>query len=268
MSAVLFDTSDRVAWITLNRPEAKNLMNAEVFVGLRDAWQEFRSNDDLRVAVVTGAGDEDFSCGGDLSGVIPIWTGARQPETDAEHALLADPQILSSVFFRDEPCYKPIVAAVNGRALGGGCELLLATDVRVAAEHATFALPEAKSGIVPGAGSMVRLSRQIAHADAMKLLLTGDTIDAAEARRIGLVSEVVPADQLRDRAGQLAERIAANGPVALRAIKRTVVDSHTADWPDAFAIENAQSGAVMASKDAREGPRAFKEKRTPDFQGR
>ncbi len=267
MSAVLFEQRGPIAWITLNRPEAKNTMNAEVFVLLAQYWDEVRNNDEIRVAVLTASGDEDFCCGGDLGGVIPLWTGARQAANEIEEKLLADPMIMDKVMLKGEPLYKPVIAAINGRALGGGCEILQATDIRLAADTAIFGLPEPKSGIVPGAGSMVRLARQLPYAHAMKLLLTAEPIDASTAQQIGLISEVVPAADLRERAQALAEIVAANAPLALQAIKKTVLDSHTLPWADAFQIEMEQAGVVMMSKDAREGPRAFKEKRKPEFKG-
>lgn len=268
MAAVTFEVRGPVAWITLNRPEAHNILNSEAFVLLADAFAEVRRNDAIRVAVVTGAGDEDFCCGGDLGDFIPLLTGAREPQNDIDERLLAEPMIVDQVMLKGEPLYKPVIAAINGRALGGGCELLQATDIRVAAEHAVFGLPEPKSGIVPGAGSMVRLARQIPYAHAMRLLLTGEYVDAVTAQRMGLISDVVPAAELLATAGRLADTIAANAPLALAAIKKTVLDSHTLPWGEAFGLEMEQSAAVMASADAREGPRAFKEKRKPKFSGR
>ncbi len=267
MSAIIFEKQGHQAWITLNRPDQKNLMNGEMFVQLADAWQEVRCDDDIRVAVVTAAGEEDFCCGGDLGGLIPLWTGAKQPENALEERLLADPLIADKVMLKDEPIYKPIIAAINGRVLGGGTELLQATDIRIAAEHAQFSLPEPRSGVVPGAGSMVRLTRQIPYAHAMKILLSGEPVSAQEALAMGLISEVVPADQLQARAEQLAENICKQAPLALQAIKRTALDTHTLPWADAFRFEMEQAGVVMMSKDAREGPKAFKEKREPDFKG-
>ena len=244
-------------------------MNAEVFVGLRDAWDEVRNDDGVRVAVLTAAGEVDFCCGGDLASVIPLWTGAKQPESDAERELVADPAIANKVLFRGDSAdfFKPVIGAINGRALGGGCEMLLNTDIRIAAPHATFGLPEPKAGVVPGGGSMVRLARQISYANAMKMMLTAEPISATEAKEIGLISEVVADDALAERAEELAAQVAGNAPLAMTAIKTTVLASHTEAWPDAFDIENAQSRTVMASADAREGPRAFKEKRPPNFTG-
>ncbi len=267
MSAVIFEKRGHQAWITLNRPEHKNLLNGEVFVQMTDVWAEVRADDHIRVAVVTAAGEEDFCCGGDLGEVIPLWTGARQPASDIEQRLLDDPLMVDKVMLKDQPLYKPVIAAVNGRALGGGCELLQATDIRIAAGHATFALPEPRSGVVPGAGSMVRLARQLPWAHAMKILLGGEPISASEALAMGLVSEVVPMERLLERAHEVADNVCRQAPLALQAIKRTALETHTLPWEDAFRFEMEQAGVVMMSKDAREGPRAFKEKRLPEFKG-
>ena len=159
MAAVTLEKRGPQAWITLNRPEAKNMLDGQAFVELADAWDEVRDDGEIRVAVLTAAGEEDFCCGGDLSGVIPLWTGAKQPENALEERLLADPGIPDKIVLKGEPLYKPVICAINGRALGGGTELVQATDIRIAADHAQFALPEPKVGIVPGAGSMVRLAR-------------------------------------------------------------------------------------------------------------
>ena len=266
-AAVLFEQRGHTAWVTINRPDAKNTMNAEVFVGLADAWQEVRSNPEIRVAVLTGAGDEDFCCGGDLGEMIPLWTKMKEPQNEVEQRVLDDPMIVSRIMFQDEMMPKPIIGAFNGRALGGGCEILQATDIRIAAEHAVFGVPEPKRGLVPGAGTMVRLARQISYANAMKMMLTAEPVTAQEAKEMGLISEVLLADRLLDRAAELADIVAANAPLSLQAIKTTVHESLTEDWADAFAVERREAGMVMRSKDAREGPRAFKEKREPNFKG-
>lgn len=268
MPAVIYEKKEHVAWVTLNRPEARNIMNAEMFVMLHEVWKEVREDHDVRVAVLTGAGEEDFCCGGDLSSVIPLWSGAKQAENELEEKLLADPTIIYKCMFVNEPMPKPVIGAFNGRSFGGGCEILQATDIRIAADHATFGLPEPKSGVIPGAGSMVRLARQISYANAMKMLLTAEPIDAATAKDIGLVSEVMPLAKLLERADELAQIVAHNAPLAMQAIKKTVLDSHTEDWESAFGIEQQQAGIVMMSEDAREGPRAFKEKRRPNFKGK
>ncbi|MCX2976180.1 enoyl-CoA hydratase-related protein [Candidatus Marimicrobium litorale] len=267
MSAIVFDKRGQQAWITLNRPQAKNMINGEMFLDLADAWQEVREDDDIRVAVLTAAGDEDFCCGGDLAEVIPLWTGAKQPQTQAEERLLADPLITDKIMLKAPPLYKPVIAAINGRALGGGTELLQATDIRIAAEHAQFSLPEPKVGVVPGAGSMVRLARQLPWAHAMKILLGGELVGASEALIMGLVSEVVTQGELLARAEHYADNVCRQAPLALQAVKRTALETHTLPWADAFQFEMEQAAHVMMSKDAREGPRAFKEKREPQFRG-
>lgn len=267
MNTIVFEKRGHQAWITLNRPEAKNMLNGEMFVELADAWEEVRNDRNVRVAVLTASGEEDFCCGGDLSQVIPLWTGARRAQTPLEERLLADPMIPDRIMLKSEPLYKPVIAAINGRALGGGTELLQATDIRLAASHAQFSLPEPTVGVVPGAGSMVRLARQLPWAHAMKILLGGDPISASEALSMGLISEVLPLSELQERAQHYADNICRASPLALAAIKRTALETHTLPWADAFAFEMEQAGKVMMSQDAREGPRAFKEKRTPQFKG-
>ena len=227
VSALLFEKRGAQAWLTLNRPDQKNLMNGDMFVELADAWEEVRDDRAIRVAVITAAGTEDFCCGGDLSDVIPLWTGSREPETANEQRLVQDAAIIDRVTLKGEPLLKPVVAAINGRALGGGTELLLATDIRIAADHATFGLPEPQSGIVPGAGSMVRLARQLPWAHAMKILLGGEPISASEALEMGLVSEVVTGQRLLERAEEVAQNVCAQAPLALQAIKKTAIETHT-----------------------------------------
>jgi len=267
MNTILFEKRGHAAWITLNRPDAKNTINGEMFVELADAWEEVRDDDNIRVAVLTGSGQRDFCCGGDLGQVIPLWTGAKKAETPIEERLLGDPMIADKIMLKAQPLYKPVIAAINGRALGGGTEMLQATDIRIAASNAQFALPEPKVGVVPGAGSMVRLTRQLPWAHAMKILLGGEPISADEALAMGLVSEVVAPQNLRERAEHYADNICRQAPLALQAIKRTALKTHTLPWADAFAFEMEQAAHVMMSKDAREGPRAFKEKREPKFSG-
>jgi len=268
VSTVIYEKRGQQVWITLNRPNARNMINGDMFLELAEAWREVREDDEVRVAVLTAAGDEDFCCGGDLSGVIPLWTGAKKPETPQEERLLSDPLIADRIMLKDQPLYKPVIAAVNGRALGGGTELLQATDIRIAAEHAQFALPEPRVGVVPGAGSMVRLARQLPWAHAMKILLGGEPVSAQEALVMGLVSEVVPLGELQARAEHWAQNVCRQAPLALQAIKRTALETHTLPWRDAFQFEMEQAAHVMMSRDAREGPRAFKERREPEFHGK
>lgn len=267
MPDILFEKHGAVAWLTINRPQAKNTLSPEAFVAMSDAWQEVADDKAIRCAVLTAAGEEDFCCGGDLAGVIPLWTGQKQPQNEVEEKLLADPGIPDKVLLKHGGFYKPVISAINGRALGGGCELIQATDIRIAAEHAVFGLPECRVGIVPGGGSMVRLARQIPYTQAMKIMLTGEPMDADTALRVGLISDIVPAAQLREEAARVAEKICGNAPLSLQAIKKTALESHTLAWADAFRFEATESAAVVMSKDAREGPRAFREKRAAQFTG-
>lgn len=261
MAVVEFERRGAVAWVTVNRPERANTLIAESFDLLGTAWDEVRADDRIRVAVLTAAGEKDFCCGGDIGDFISplnktMSTGAAEPDRRVSRALLLD-----------APLPKPLIGAINGRSLGGGTELVQATDIRVASRNATFGLPEPRIGIVPGAGSLVRLARQIPYAHAMHLLLTGSSIDAETALSWGLVSEVVEPEELEARVMQLAERVAANAPVALAKIKQVVHETHNMDWERAHEFEFKVTNAVLATSDAREGTTAFIQKRRPDFAG-
>ena len=267
MPDLLFEKRDGVAWITLNRPQAKNALSPEAFCRLADAWTEFRDDRALRVAVLTGAGSEAFTSGGDLKLLLPLWTGARQPENEWDRRLLADPGLSFVALLKTFELWKPIVAAVNGDALAGGCEVMLACDVRLAVPHARFGLTEVQRGLVPGGGSMVRLARQVPHCKAMEILLLGEPFPAREALAMGLLNHVVPRGQALVKALELANRLAANGPLALRKIKEGVLRASGRPLEEALRIEDEVSAAVMRSQDAREGPRAFRERRPPRFIG-
>lgn len=239
-----------------------------MLVRLRDAWRDFRDDDECRVAILTGAGEKAFCAGADLQLLIPLFTGARKAENEWDEALLADPQALNVGLLRDFELYKPVIAAVNGFALAGGTEILQATDIRIACPEARFGLSEAKRGIIPAGGSLVRLQRQIPFAKAMEVLLTGDDMDATEAHRIGLVNEIVPQAELLERAEAVAQRVAENGPLAVRKIKEALLRTNGLPFAEAFVVESECARDVMRSQDAVEGPRAFMEKRKPVFTGR
>jgi enoyl-CoA hydratase len=265
---LIYETKDGVAYITLNRPEARNALTPELVCRLADAVQDYAADDRLRVAIITGAGDKAFCAGGDLGTMIPLLSGARPPADEWDRRVLADPAVMAASSLRDFPLYKPVIAAINGFCLAAGAELILGTDIRIAAEHATFGFPEAKRAVIPFAGSMVRLPRQIAYAQAMEMLLTGEAIDAQEAYRIGLINHVVPAAAVLPKAEALAKRIADNGPLAVRKIKETVVRGSGLTLEEGYAIENECKRIVLDSEDAKEGPRAFIEKRPPRYFGR
>jgi enoyl-CoA hydratase len=265
VSAIRYENQGAIAWITLNRPKNHNTLTLESRVELAAAWDEVRRDESVLVVILTGAGEVDFCCGADLGSFIPMTTGDLQHTTE-DAAALSD-EVTSRAFLIDEPLCKPVIGAINGRALGGGTELLQCTDIRIAVETATFALPEPRVGLAPGAGSLVRLARQIPYAHAMYMLLTCEAISAQTALNWGLISEVVSSDRLKDRAEELAHRVASNAPLAMRAIKKTVHETHTLGWEKAFAIEKRSGRMVSESSDAKEGPKAFMEKRRPMFSG-
>ena len=264
---LLVEKRDGVMTLVMNRPEARNALSPQMLVQLCAAWHEFRDTNDLRVAILTGAGETDFCAGGDLKLTMPLMTGARTPEDEWDHKILEQPGVFTDAILRGFELYKPVIAAVNGNALGGGTEMTNACDLRVASEHAVFGTPEARVGLLPGGGSISRLPRQIPWAKAMEMLLIGDHFSAQDALEMGLLNYVVPHDQLLAKAHELADKLASNGPVAVRKIKEGVIRGSGLSLPEALKIEDEVSVAVMTSKDAREGPKAFKEKRAPRFTG-
>ncbi|MBL0421740.1 enoyl-CoA hydratase/isomerase family protein [Ramlibacter sp. AW1] len=254
--------------VTLNRPASRNALTPEMLCRLADAVVEFARDESLRVMVLTASGDQAFCAGGDLARSIPLLTGGRAPEDEWDRRVLQDPVVMPASSLRDFPLHKPVIAAINGACFAAGFEIMLGTDIRIAAEHASFCLPEVKRGVVPFAGSMVRLPRQIPYAKAMELMLTGDPLPAREALAIGLVNRVVPAAEVLPQAMELAARIARNGPLAVQRLKQTVVASSGQPLAEGYALEDETRRVVLASEDAREGPRAFMEKRAPQFTGR
>ena len=267
MADLGFELRDHIAYVTLDRPERRNAYSCEMIVRLAEVWHRVRDDADIRVVLLTGAGTEAFCTGGDLRDFVPFLTGARQPETEYEHSIVDDMGQVLTALLRPFELYKPIVAAVNGDAIAGGMELLQATDVRIASSEAVFGLAEAQRGLVPGGGSMTRLARQIPYVHAMKIMLTGEPVSAEEALAMGFVNEVVAPDQVLGRAEELAERIARNGPLATRKIKECVLRTSGLTIEEAFAVEDEVSAEVIFSDDAREGPRAFRERREPRFTG-
>lgn len=264
-----YEKRNHIAYITFNRPERRNAMNPEMICRLADAWDDFSADDNMRVALITGTGTEAFTAGADLKTMIPLLSGAREPEDEWDFRLLADDQKVSSAAtLKNSTIYKPIVAAINGPCIGAGSELLQAIDIRIAGEQASFAVNEVALGFMPGGGSAVRLARQIPYCKAMQMLLVGDKLDAQEACRIGFVNEVHPATEVFARAEWYAQRIAANGPLAVRKTKETVLRTSGLSWQEAYEVEAENYTATIESEDAKEGPRAFAEKRAPQFKGR
>jgi len=265
---LIYEKRDGIAWLTMNRPDKCNAISPEMVVQLGEAWTDFRDDGEVRVAILTGAGERAFCAGADLGRTIPLMTRARGPEDEWDERLLTDPAIMQAALLRGFELYKPVIAAVNGFALAGGAEILQVTDLRVAVPYAEFGLSEVKRGLFPVGGSTVRLARQIPHCKAMEILLTGRPMSAEEAHRVGLINEIVPADRLLSRAEEIAHEIAENGPLAVQACKESVLRTSGLPIDEALEIEAECARGVFASKDAIEGPRAFIEKRKPVFKGR
>ena len=252
--SITYEKQGRIAVVTLNRPEALNALTPEMLSALEEVWVDYSADRDLWCAVFTGAGDRAFCAGADLKESIPrLTSGESLGFEDATKRQFSD-------------VFKPVVAAVNGFCIAGGLEMLLGTDIRIAAEHATFGLGEVRWGVIPAGGSHIRLPRQAPWAVAMELLLTGKTIDAQRAYGVGLINRVVPADQLMPAAMEVAETICKNGPLAVRTAKEIAV--RALNLEAGFVLERSLSQRVMRSEDAKEGPQAFMEKRPPRFTGR
>lgn len=244
--------------VTMNRPRVRNALSPEMLAIMREAWDRVDADPAIRVAVLTGAGGS-FCAGADLKAMTQSHPGDTVNGADLSRI---------DALLKGRRLTKPLVAAVEGPAVAGGTEILQATDVRVAAESARFAVSEARWGLFPLGGSAVRLVRQIPYAIAAEMLLTGRQLSAAEAKEAGLIGHVVPDGQALAKALELAGAIAANGPVAVQAILRTIRETEGMAENEAFAVESRIGMAVFRSDDAKEGPRAFIEKRTPQFQGR
>ncbi|MFC0081307.1 crotonase/enoyl-CoA hydratase family protein [Aciditerrimonas ferrireducens] len=256
MAVVERERRGHVEILTINRPEARNAINAAVTTAMADALDELEDDQDCWVVVLTGAGDKAFSAGMDLKAFA----------TGEGAGIMGSRGGFAGITQRDFP--KPIIAAVNGSCLAGGCEIMLACDLVVAAEHAVFGIPEVKRGLIAAGGGLIRLPKRLPLAVALELALTGEPIDAGRALQLGLVNRVVPLDRLLDEALALAEQIAANAPLAVRWSKKVMKEAM--DLPEAEAWKRNQeaTAVVFTSADAMEGPRAFAEKRPPVWQGR
>lgn len=269
MSVVLFEVEDGVATITINRPEARNSLSPEALVRLREAWWQVGRDDAIRVAIITGAGEEAFCAGADLKRYIPLFTGARPAEDEFDHALLAEPMLPGEATLRDYDPGKPVIAAINGYALAGGMELLNGTDIRIASATAQLGVREVQRGLVAHGSTPTRLPRQIPYVHAMEMLLTGEMYSAEHMREVGYVNYVVPPAELMPRARAIAARIAANGPLAVQLTRQMVkVTQSIANEAEALRREWDMGQAIYKTQDAIEGPRAFAEKRPPKFEGR
>ena len=261
---VLVEADGPVLVVTLNRPEKRNATNAEVLCRLYDAWVRLDGDPSLRVGVLTGRGST-FCAGMDLAEIGRLREGVADNEWIVR--LREEPQVIFGAWLKTFRPSKPIILAAEGFARAGGTEILQGTDIRVVGESAVFGVTEVQRGLFPMAGSAVRLRRQIGYAVAAEMLLTGEDISAQRAHQLGLVNHVVPDGEALAHARAIAERIAANGPLAVSAILRTLRETDSLPEGEAFAIEGRLGMEVMSSNDATEGPRAFLEKRPPRFTG-
>jgi enoyl-CoA hydratase len=266
---LLTERDGHVLIVTMHRPERRNALSLEMMEGMSAAWDEANADPDIRAVILTGAGGA-FCAGADLEAMTELAPGdafaAGDHEGDTTIADIADGVIkpLLKGFLLD----KPLIAAVEGPAVAGGTEILQATDIRIAGESARFGVSEVRWGLYPLGGSVVRLRRQIPYTLAADILLTGRHLSAAEAMRIGLIGEVVPDGTALDRAREVAATIAANGPVAVQAVLHALRATEGVSEREAMRIDSKLGMEVFASDDAREGPLAFMEKRTPRFTGR
>ena len=268
MSQILVERQGGIAVVTLNRPEKRNALSPEMVVRLAQFWREVADEHAIRVVVLTGAGDKAFCAGGDLGSLIPLMMRTRTPQDDWEERFAADRKQLGEALLRNASFFKPVIAAINGPALAGGAEFVLATDLRVMAEDASIGVTEVRRGLIASGGSLVRMGRQIAWAHAMELLLVGEAVGARQALAMGLVNRVVAPGLVLQTALELAQRVSLGAPVALEKTKEAMLRSSGRPFEEAFAIETECTRANAAMPDAREGPRAFMEKRAPIFRGR
>jgi enoyl-CoA hydratase len=260
---------DHVVWITIDRPEAMNSLDMDHFAQLRRAWDRFGDDEEAWVAIITGVGNA-FCTGADLKTYIPEITRLQKEISTRQVEEVDGYRIDDGVraVLRGVKLYKPIVAAVNGACVAGGMEMLGGCDLRVACPEAYFGVMEPKRGLFAGGGTTVRLPRQVPFPAAMEFLLCADRVPADKALSFGLLNEVVPMEQLRDKALEYAHRITANGPFAIRKTKESVLRGLATDMREAYKIESAIATEVFSSEDAKEGPAAFAEKRPPRWTGR
>jgi E-phenylitaconyl-CoA hydratase len=257
MAAVEYAKEGRIAYITINRPEAMNSLSVDVQQGLREAYTDFRDNNDLWVAILTGAGDRAFCAGADIKGFRPA-TG------DAAEAAARVP----ATPLRPDTIWKPFIAAIHGYCLGGGCELAMTCDIRIAADNAQFGQPEVNIGFMPGGGGTIRMPRFIPRAIAAEILLTGNRIDAKEAYRVGLVSRVVPRDKLMETAKEVANTIISRGPLGVRTTKEAMIRGYSMPLEEGLALERQLAAQIRTTEDFMEGARAFAQKRPPDYKAK
>jgi enoyl-CoA hydratase len=258
LANVLYETRGAIAYVTVNRPKVLNALNAATWQDLSTAFEDAKSDPTVRGVILTGAGDKAFIAGADISAL------AQATAIDAERSSRFGQQVLDLI----ENLGKPVVAAINGFALGGGCETAMACTIRIAVEHAKFGQPEVKLGLLPGGGGTQRLPRLVGKGRALQLILSGGLISAQEAYRIGLVNEVVPAPDLIPRAEAILNEIAANAPIAVTFALDAINKGMETSQSEGLALEASYFGLCAGTEDKHEGTSAFLEKRAPQFHGR
>jgi enoyl-CoA hydratase/carnithine racemase len=255
---VLYEKRDGIAYVTINRPKVLNALNARTWKDLKAAFEDAREDGAVRGVILTGAGDKAFIAGADISELVHITA------VEAEESSSYGQAVLNLI----ENLGKPVVGAVNGFAIGGGCEMAMACTVRVASENAKFGQPEVKLGLLPGGGGTQRLPRLVGKGRALQLILSGEMISAQEAYRIGLVNEVVRAADLITRAEAVLRKVFSNAPVAVKYALKAVNRGMETSQSEALALEASYFGLCAGTEDKKEGTSAFVEKRTPQFKGR
>ena len=261
--------ADHIVRITIDRPESRNSLDLYHFRDLANAWRRFRDDPDDWVAIITGV-ERSFMSGADLKTYIPQITALQEQISSGDVDEIDGCKLRdgTDAVLRSLKIYKPIIAAVNGPCVAGGMEMLGGIDIRIATEHAKFGVMEPKRGLFAGGGTTVRLPRQLAFPAAMEFLLTAEAFPASRALELGLLNEIVAEDELADRALDWAKRITANAPLAVQATKESVLRGLAVDQKEAYRIESELAGKIFSSQDAKEGPKAFAEKRDPVWQGR
>src|SRR6266446_857935 len=255
---ILYEKQGAIGYVTLNRPKVMNALNHATWENLRGAFEDAREDETVRGVILTGAGDKAFIAGADISEL------AHVTAVEAEKSSSYGQEVLNLI----ENLGKPVIAAINGFALGGGCETAMACTIRVAVENAKFGQPEVKLGIIPGGGGTQRLPRLVGRGRALQLILTGEMISAQEAYRIGLVNEVVPAAELITRAETILKQIFSNAPIAVKYSLEAVNKGLETSQTEGLSLEASLFGLCSATEDKKEGTQAFLEKRKPQFQGK
>jgi Enoyl-CoA hydratase/carnithine racemase len=255
---LILEKEDYLALLYINRPKALNALNAETLYELEAAIKDVKADPDIKVLIITGAGDKSFVAGADITFMLPLSPAEGRFFSDVGERVMRQIELLE----------KPVIAAINGFALGGGCELAMACDIRLAAENAVFAQPEVGLGVIPGFGGTQRLPRLIGEGRAKELTFTADVVNAPEAYRIGLVNHIYPLDQLMDEAKKIAKKMAAKAPLAVGYAKFAINKGLQVDIDTAMSIESDMFGMCCATEDKFEGMGAFVDKRKPQFKGK